>query len=547
MTKKIFSVLLVAVVLLTSLTAFAAIQGVTETENPIIYIKSASYDVNAGSLDIILANKAKVSVSPVLLMFDTKDNSVNIAVEENMYFGKAVEIEEITAGGEKKVRIPVEIADFDKKDMPNIDCQIGYLTSSDDADYVDGASEAEYITYKDILNPETTSPKAAIINFLKQTGFSMTNWQSVVMILIACVLLYLAIVKKFEPLLLLPIAFGMLLTNLMGAEMFHEELFADGHVHWNLFGASNAITPGLIDILYLGVKLGVYPCLIFVGVGAMTDFGPLIANPKSLILGAAAQIGIFATFIGASYLGFNPQQAGSIGIIGGADGPTAIFLTTKLAPELLGPIAVAAYSYMALVPVIQPPIMKALTTEKERSIVMKELRPVSKTEKILFPIVTTIFVALLVPSAAPLVGCLMLGNLLKESGVCERLSKTVQNELMNIVTVFLGISVGATATASTFISLETIKIIVMGVVAFGVATACGVLIAKLMNLFLKEKINPLIGSAGVSAVPMAARVSQKVGQEANPSNFLLMHAMGPNVAGVIGSAIAAGALLALLG
>ncbi|MBR3932540.1 MAG: sodium ion-translocating decarboxylase subunit beta [Clostridia bacterium] len=367
------------------------------------------------------------------------------------------------------------------------------------------------------------------------------------MILIACVLLYLAIVKQFEPLLLLPIAFGMLLTNLAGAEMFHEELFAEGHVHWDLFSASNHITPGLIDILYLGVKLGIYPCLIFVGVGAMTDFGPLIANPKSLLLGAAAQVGIFATYLGAIALGFLPQEAGSIGIIGGADGPTAIFVTTKLAPHLLGPIAVAAYSYMALVPVIQPPIMKLLTTKKERQIEMKALRQVSKTEKIIFPIVVSIFVALLVPSAGALVGCLMLGNLLKESGVCERLSKTVQNELMNIVTVFLGISVGATATAETFLSAQTIKIIIMGVVAFGVATATGVLLAKFMNLFLKNKINPLIGSAGVSAVPMAARVSQVVGQKENPSNFLLMHAMGPNVAGVIGSAIAAGALIALLG
>jgi oxaloacetate decarboxylase beta subunit len=339
----------------------------------------------------------------------------------------------------------------------------------------------------------------------------------------------------------------MLLTNLLGADVFHEEFFADGHVHWDMLSGHGEVTPGLVDYLYLGVKLGIYPCLIFIGVGAMTDFGPLIANPKSLILGAAAQIGIFATFVGAFYLGFTPEQASSIGIIGGADGPTAIFLTSKLAPQLLGPIAVAAYSYMALVPVIQPPIMKLLTTKKEREIVMKELRPVSKTEKIVFPIVTTIFVALLVPSAAPLVGCLMLGNLLKECGVCERLSKTVQNELMNIVTVFLGISVGATATASTFLAFETLKIIAMGVVAFGVASACGVLLAKFMNLFLKQKINPLIGSAGVSAVPMAARVSQKVGQEANPSNFLLMHAMGPNVAGVIGSAIAAGALLAMFG
>ena len=387
----------------------------------------------------------------------------------------------------------------------------------------------------------------AIKNFLEQTGFNLIaeNWKVLIMIAIAFVLIYLAIVKKFEPLLLLPIAFGMLLTNLPGAEMFHEELFADGHVHWDMFGSSAGVTPGLVDYLYLGVKLGIYPCLIFVGVGAMTDFGPLIANPKSLLLGAAAQLGIFFTFVVAKLLGFNGLEAGSIGIIGGADGPTAIFVTTKLAPHLLGPIAVAAYSYMALVPVIQPPIMRLLTTQKEREIVMKELRPVSKREKIIFPIIVTVFVALLVPSAAPLVGCLMLGNLFRECGVTERLSKTVQNELCNIVTIFLGISVGATATASTFLSLSTIKIIVLGVVAFGIATAGGVLFAKFMNLFLKNKINPLIGSAGVSAVPMAARVSQVEGQKANPGNFLLMHAMGPNVAGVIGSAIAAGVLMAL--
>ena len=384
-----------------------------------------------------------------------------------------------------------------------------------------------------------------IMNFLNQTGFSMIaeNPKVLAMLLIACVLMYLAIVRKFEPLLLVTIAFGMLLTNLPGAEVFHEELFAGGHVHWDMFSDK----AGLIDYLYLGVKLGIYPCLIFVGVGAMTDFGPLIANPKSLLLGAAAQVGIFVTFIGARALGFTAAEAGSIGIIGGADGPTAIFVTSKLAPHLLGPIAVAAYSYMALVPVIQPPIMKLLTTKKERMIEMKELRKVSKTEKIIFPFVVTIFVALLVPSAAPLVGCLMLGNLFKECGVTERLNKTVQNELMNIVTVFLGISVGATATASTFLSLDTIKIIVMGVVAFGMGTAGGVLLAKFMNLFLKNKINPLIGSAGVSAVPMAARVSQTVGQKENPKNFLLMHAMGPNVAGVIGSAIAAGVLMALFG
>ncbi len=389
----------------------------------------------------------------------------------------------------------------------------------------------------------------ALIDFLEQTGFYQffsigDGWKNLIMIFVSCVLIYLAIGKKFEPLLLLPIAIGMLLTNLPGADVFHEELFAGGHIHWAEF----ANKAGLIDILYLGVKLGVYPCLIFIGVGAMTDFGPLLANPKSLMLGAAAQVGIFATFAGACALGFTGKQAASIGIIGGADGPTAIFVTSLLSPELLGPIAVAAYSYMALVPVIQPPIMKALTTKKERAIVMTSLKPVSKIQKILFPVVVTVFVALIVPSATPLIGCLMFGNLLKECGVCDRLSKTVQNELMNIVTVFLGISVGATATASTFLSLNTLKIIVMGVVAFAVATAFGVFIAKFMNLFLPEgkKINPLIGSAGVSAVPMAARVSQKVGQEENPSNFLLMHAMGPNVAGVIGSAIAAGVLIALL-
>ena len=307
------------------------------------------------------------------------------------------------------------------------------------------------------------------------------------------------------------------------------------------------VSVGLIDVLYLGIKLGIYPCLIFMGVGAMTDFGPLIANPKSLLLGAAAQLGIFLTYLGCRLLGFTGAEAGSIGIIGGADGPTAIFVTAMLAPALLGPIAVAAYSYMALVPVIQPPIMKLLTTEKERQIVMKPLRQVSKKEKIIFPIMVTIFVALLVPSAGPLVACLMLGNLFRECGVTERLSKTVQNELINIVTIFLGVSVGATATGTTFLSLQTIKIMCMGVVAFGFGTAGGVLLAKFMNLFLKEKINPLIGSAGVSAVPMAARVSQMVGQKSNPGNFLLMHAMGPNVAGVIGSAIAAGVLISLFG
>ena len=472
----------------------------------------------------------------------------------------------------------------------------------------------------------------AIIRFLQDTGFYLFsqdgNWRCLIMLGIACVLLYLGIVKKFEPLLLVPIAFGMLITNLPGANMFHEIFFAGGHIHWDLIGgqpvtaslladlhsqgvAENVlapyiqqlmtaaqttfspemveqaiaavteeagaaitaleaqlqalvqaeqaaayygmtlsditITPGLVDILYLGGKLGIYPCLIFMGVGAMTDFGPLIANPKSLLLGAAAQLGIFITFVGCRLMGFTGPESSAIGIIGGADGPTAIFVTVLLAPALLGPIAVAAYSYMALVPVIQPPIMKLLTTEKERQIVMKPLREVSKKEKIIFPIVVTIFVALLVPSAAPLIACLMLGNLFKECGVTERLSKTVQNELINIVTIFLGVSVGATATGTTFLSLQTIKIMLMGVVAFSFGTAGGVLLAKFMNLFLKEKINPLIGSAGVSAVPMAARVSQMVGQKYNPGNFLLMHAMGPNVAGVIGSAIAAGVLISLYG
>ena len=418
----------------------------------------------------------------------------------------------------------------------------------------------------------------AILNFLRSTGFAQLfmgdNWKCLVMIIISCVLLYLGIVKKFEPLLLVPIAIGMLMTNLPGANMFHEILYAGGEIHWSLFGGApvtaeflaelesagvsaevlssvtvgQSVSVGLIDVLYLGIKLGIYPCLIFLGVGAMTDFGPLIANPKSLLLGAAAQLGIFITFVGCRVLlHFTGAEAASVGIIGGADGPTAIFVTAMLAPALLGPIAVSAYSYMALVPVIQPPIMKALTTKKERQIEMKPLRTVSKREKILFPIVVMIFVSLLVPSAAPLICCLMLGNLLKESGVADRLSKTAQNELMNIVTIFLGVSVGATATGATFLSPKTLGILLMGVVAFGFGTAGGVLLAKFMNLFLKEKINPLIGAAGVSAVPMAARVAQKVGQQANPGNFLLMHAMGPNVAGVIGSAIAAGVLISLFG
>ena len=389
-----------------------------------------------------------------------------------------------------------------------------------------------------------------ILEFFEQMGFMNMTYQQGIMLLLSFFLLYLAIKKQYEPLLLLPIAFGMLLTNLPGAGMYHSEL-------WSAFLDANSPAyhsygtimreGGLLDILYIGVKAGVYPCLIFMGVGAMTDFGPLIANPKSLLLGAAAQLGIFLTFLAANSMGFTEAQAGSIGIIGGADGPTSIFLTSKLAPQLLGPIAIAAYSYMALVPVIQPPIMRALTTKKERAIKMSQLRPVSKTEKIIFPIAITTIVALILPDAAPLIGCLMLGNLAKECGVVDRLSKTMQNELMNIVVIFLGLTVGATATASSFLDWSTIKIMVMGVVAFGCGTAGGILLAKLMNVFSKEKINPLIGSAGVSAVPMAARVSQQVGQEENPSNFLLMHAMGPNVAGVIGSAVAAGILLTMLG
>ena len=395
---------------------------------------------------------------------------------------------------------------------------------------------------------EEIDMKEKVAKFLNDTGFAQLfagDWLCLVMIVISCILFYLAIVKKFEPLLLLPIAFGMLLTNLPGAGLYHPELFEGGHVHWENFSISNNV--GLLDYLYLGVKLGIYPCIIFIGVGAMTDFGPLLANPKSFLLGAAAQLGIFATFLGALALGFTYAEAGSIGIIGGADGPTAIYLTSKLAPGLLVPIAVAAYSYMALVPVIQPPIMKALTTQKEREIVMKQLRKVSKKEKIVFPIVVTIFVSLLLPSAAPLIGCLMLGNLMRECGVVDRLSKTVQNELMNICTIFLGISVGATTTATAFLNFQTLAILIIGILAFSIGSAGGVLLAKFMNLFTKNKINPLIGSAGVSAVPMAARVSQNVGQEANPGNFLLMHAMGPNVAGVIGSAVAAGILLSFLG
>ena len=374
-----------------------------------------------------------------------------------------------------------------------------------------------------------------------QIFFTEGGWKYAVMLAVACVLLYLAIVKQFEPLLLLPIGFGMLMTNLPLDGIFHMDIFINetNHIDWALLGSSG----GMVDYIYLGVKLGIYPPLIFLGIGTMTDFEPLIARPSSLLLGAAAQLGIFFTFVGAKILGFTNQEAGAIGIIGGADGPTAIYVTTKLAPHLLGSIAVAAYCYMALVPVIQPPIMKALTTEKERQIVMTAPRRVSKTEKILFPIIVTIIVALTLPDAAILVGCLMMGNLMKESGVVERITKTAGNELMNIITIFLGFSVGCTTNAATFLNIQTVEIIVLGIVAFGVGTAGGVILGKVMCVVTHGKINPLIGSAGVSAVPMAARVSQKVGQEYNPRNYLLMHAMGPNVAGVIGSAVAAGILI----
>ena len=439
-----------------------------------------------------------------------------------------------------------------------------------------------------------------IQNFLNTTGIarmfaSSDWWQTLVMFIIAFVLVYLAIVKKFEPLLLLPIAIGMLLTNLPGSGMFHldffippqeavdalELAFKDGilsvaeytqllehgvGVDAIFSGTSDVVftqeaydslmhslteinygavlkNGGLLDLLYLGVKFGIYPCLIFIGIGAMTDFSPLISNPKSLFIGAGAQLGVFIAFAGALLLGFTPEEAASIGIIGGADGPTAILVTKTLAPHLLGAIAIAAYSYMALIPMIQPPFMKLFTTKKERMIKMSALRQVSKTEKILFPLIVTFVVGLILPDAATLVGCLMLGNLLNVCGVTDRLSKTAQNELMNIVTIFLGISVGATASAANFLRLETIFIICLGLVAFSISTCGGLITAKIMNWISGGKINPLIGSAGVSAVPMAARVSQTVGQKEDPSNFLLMHAMGPNVAGVIGSAVAAGVFL----
>lgn len=378
-----------------------------------------------------------------------------------------------------------------------------------------------------------------LTNFIQSTGFLSLTWQTGIMYLIIFVLFYLAIVRKFEPLLLLPIAFGMLLANLPLTGMVHMEYFLSGEIQFD-----NIIQHGgLLDLLYCGVKLGLYPPLIFLGIGCMTDFSPLLANPKTILLGAAAQGGIFITFAGALFLGFSPEQAASIGIIGGADGPTAIYVTKSLAPELLGAIAIAAYSYMALVPIIQPPIMRALTTKKERLVRMEQLRKVSKAERICFPIICTLIVSLMLPDAASLVGCLMLGNLIRESGVCDRLCKTAQNELMNIITIFLGVSVGATANAENFLSPSTLKIIVLGLCAFCFATACGVIFGKLMYIFSGGKVNPLIGSAGVSAVPMAARVSQVVGQKEDPTNFLLMHAMGPNVAGVIGSAVAAGVFL----
>ncbi len=378
------------------------------------------------------------------------------------------------------------------------------------------------------------------------SGFSQMSWQTAVMLILACVLLYLGIVKKYEPLLMIGIAFGMLLTNLPGANLYHPELwdrFLAGEIGYGTILHDG----GLLDILYIGVKSGVYPSLIFLGVGAMTDFGPLIANPKSLLLGSAAQLGVYAAFLLAIVLGFTGPEAASIGIVGGADGPTALYLASKLAPHLLGAIAIAAYSYMALIPMIQPPIMRLLTTEEERSIKMEQLRPVSKKEKILFPIVVAAFVILLLPSTAPLIGCLMLGNLWRECGCADRLSDTAQNGLMNIVTIFLGVSVGATTVADRFLNFQTLSIIVLGLLAFSFSTVGGLLFGKLMCRLTHGRINPLIGSAGVSAVPMAARVAQTEGQKANPSNFLLMHAMGPNVAGVIGSAVAAGFLLAVFG
>ncbi len=544
MSKKFVSVLLFLLVVLSGVsTAFC-----TEDMASAIAVKAAEYNDSEKTITLTIENTSNEDFADSILHFQYDDSALIL----NNYQGY-VPTGAIASGDSVDIILSAEIPNFSGV-YPNVSAFFQYLAASSgviDMTQTD-VTAIKMAAIENIFANANGGEKVSLLDaglgFIKDTGFAMIaeNWKILVMLLISFVLLYLAIVKKFEPLLLLPIAFGMLLTNLPGADMYHTELFADGHVHWDMFGGKGGVTPGLLDYLYLGVKLGIYPCLIFIGVGAMTDFGPLIANPKSLLLGAAAQLGIFLTFFGTRILfGFTPFEAASTGIIGGADGPTAIFVTSKLAPDLLGPIAVAAYSYMALVPVIQPPIMKLLTTKKERMIEMKQLREVSKTEKIIFPIVVTAFVSLLLPSAAALIGCLMLGNLLRESGVAERLSKTVQNELMNIVTIFLGISVGATATAEIFLTPKTLQIIGMGIVAFGCGTAGGVLLAKFMNLFLKNKINPLIGSAGVSAVPMAARVSQVVGQKENPKNFLLMHAMGPNVAGVIGSAIAAGAFLTL--
>jgi len=388
----------------------------------------------------------------------------------------------------------------------------------------------------------------ALKNIWESSGIYSITWQQGVMLLVAGVLIYMAIGKKCEPLLLLPIAFGMLLSNLPIAGLYHAEIFEGGHVHWNLLGGGDAnIAPGLLDYIYLGVKLGIFPCLIFMAVGAMTDFGPLISRPSSLFMGAGAQFGISFAFVMASLLGFTAAEASSIAIIGGADGPTAIYLSTRLAPHLLSAIAIAAYSYMALIPIIQPPIMKAMVPKRLRKIKMQQTRPVSKVEKVCFPIIVTVICTLILPSVGPLLGMLMLGNLFKESGVTERLSDTAQNALCNIVTIFLGVTVGATAMGENFLALDTIKIILLGLIAFAFSTFGGLLIGRIMCFLTKGKINPLIGSAGVSAVPMAARVSNVEGQKADPSNFLLMHAMGPNVAGVIGSAVAAGTLLALFG
>ena len=383
--------------------------------------------------------------------------------------------------------------------------------------------------------------------FWESSGLAVLTWREGVMILVSFVLLYLAIAKKFEPLLLLPIAFGILLANLPGAGLMDDPTGIIDPLSTTIREGAHWYDIGILRLIYAGVKSSIFPCLIFMGVGAMTDFGPLLANPMSLLLGAAAQLGIYVAFTIAILLGFTPQEAAAIGIIGGADGPTAIFLASKLAAHLLAPIAVAAYSYMALIPIIQPPIMKLLTTKKERSVEMKQLRTVSKTEKIIFPVVVLVICAFMLPSVAPLIGMFMLGNLFRESGVVERLSKTAQNELMNIITIFLGTTVGATASGQNFLTLDTIKIIVLGLLAFCMGTAFGVLFGKIMYKATGGKVNPLIGSAGVSAVPMAARVSQKVGQAENPGNFLLMHAMGPNVAGVIGSAVAAGVLLNVVG